>query len=55
MQLAEKEQNVTHLKRSKEILGNCEVLISFQNYMQKEVMQELLNIEAKQKEHILIL
>ena len=42
----------TRPKISKEILANCGVLISFQNHMQKDVMQELLNIEEKQKEYL---
>ena len=45
----------TRPKISKEILANCGVLISFQNHMQKDVMQELLNLEDKQKEYLSML
>ena len=45
----------TRPKISKEILANCGVLISFQNHMQKDVMQELLNLEEKQKEYLSML
>ena len=45
----------TRPKISKEILANCGVLIAFQNHMQKDVMQELLNLEEKQKEYLSML
>lgn len=45
----------TRPKISKEILANCGVLVSFQNHMQKDVMQELLNLEEKQKEYLSML
>ena len=45
----------TRPKISKEILANCGVLVSFQNHMQKDVMQELLNIDEEQKEYLSML
>jgi len=45
----------TRPKISREILANCGVLISFQTHMQKDLMQELLNIEEKQKEYLSML
>jgi hypothetical protein len=40
---------------SREILANCGVLISFQNHMQKDLMQELLNLDENQKEYLSML
>ena len=45
----------TRPKISKEILANCGVLVSFQNHMQKDIMQELLNLEERQKEYLSML
>ena len=45
----------TRPKISKEILANCGVLVSFQNHMQKDIMQELLNLDEKQKEYLSML
>ena len=45
----------TRPKISREILANCGVLVSFQNHMQKDIMQELLNLEEKQKEYLSML
>ena len=45
----------TRPKISKEILANCGVFISFQNHMQKDIMQELLNLEDRQKEYLSML
>ena len=45
----------TRPKISKEILANCGVLVSFQNHMQKDTMQELLNLEERQKEYLSML
>ncbi len=45
----------TRPKISKEILANCGVLVSFQNHMQKEIIQELLNLEERQKEYLSML
>jgi len=40
---------------SKEILANCGVLVSFQNHMQKDIMQELLNLDENQKKNLAML
>ena len=40
---------------SNEILANCGVLVSFQNHMQKALMQELLNLTEEQKEYLSML
>jgi len=45
----------TRPKISKEILANCGVFISFQNHMQKDIVQELLNLEERQKEYLSML
>ncbi|MFX1392642.1 MAG: ATP-binding protein [Promethearchaeota archaeon] len=45
----------TRPKISKEILANCGVLVSFQNHMQKDLMQELLNLKDWQKEYLSML
>ncbi|MFW9969693.1 MAG: ATP-binding protein [Candidatus Odinarchaeota archaeon] len=45
----------TRPKISKEILANCGVFVSFQNHMQKDIMQELLNLEEEQKEYLSML
>jgi len=45
----------TRPKISKEILANCGVLVSFQNHMQKDIIQELLNLEERQKEYLSML
>jgi len=40
---------------SREILANCGVLVSFQVHMQKDLMQELLNLKDWQKEYLSML
>ena len=40
---------------SREILGNCGILVSFQVHMQKDLMQELLNLKDWQKEYLSML
>jgi len=45
----------TRPKISKEILANCGVLVSFKNHLQKDLMQELLNLEDQQKEYLSML
>ncbi len=40
---------------SKEVLANCGVLVSFQNHMQKPLIQELLNLAEEQKEYLSML
>ncbi len=45
----------TRPKISKEILANCGVFVSFQNHMQKDLMQELLNLRENQKEYLSML
>ena len=45
----------TRPKISKEILANCGVLVSFKNHLQKDLMQELLNLEDQQKEYLAML
>ena len=40
---------------SREILANCGILVSFQVHMQKDLMQELLNIKDWQKEYLSML
>ncbi|MFX0027479.1 MAG: ATP-binding protein, partial [Candidatus Hermodarchaeota archaeon] len=37
---------------SSEILANCGVLVSFQSHMQKDLMQELLNLEEEKKKYL---
>jgi hypothetical protein len=40
---------------SREILANCGVLVSFQVHLQKDLMQELLNLKDWQKEYLSML
>ena len=40
---------------SREILANCGVLVTFQIHMQKDLMQELLNLKDWQKEYLSML
>ena len=40
---------------SREILANCGVLVSFQVHMQKDLMQELLNLKEHEKEFLSML
>ncbi len=40
---------------SREILANCGILVSFQIHMQKDLMQELLNLKGWQKEYLAML
>ena len=40
---------------SREILANCGILVSFQVHMQKDLMQELLNLKDWQKEYLSML
>jgi len=40
---------------SREILANCGVLVTFQVHMQKDLMQELLNLKDWQKEYLSML
>jgi len=40
---------------SREILANCGILVSFQVHMQKNLMQELLNLKDWQKEYLAML
>ena len=40
---------------SREILANCGILVSFQIHMQKDLMQELLNLKEWQKEYLSML
>ncbi len=37
---------------SSEILANCGVLVSFQSHMQKDLIQELLNLEEEKKKYV---